>query len=71
MWWIHEIIKQIKIYRVYYHLVQEMKLDSERSHQYFRMTREQLGDILFQIEPLRAEVNRARKNDKCQGNVLR
>ena len=40
------------IYGVYYHLVQELELDSERFHRYFLMTREQLGDILFQIEPL-------------------
>ena len=61
MWWIHEIIKQIKIYGVYYHLVKELKLDSKRFHQYFRMTREQFRDILFHIEPLLAKVNRARK----------
>ena len=61
-WWIHEKIKQIKIYGVYYHLVQELKMDSERFHQYFRMTSEQFGDILvLQIEPLRAKGNRARK----------
>ena len=61
MWRIHEIIKQIKIYDVYYHLVKELKLDSERFHLYFQITREEFGDILFQIEPLRAKVNRARE----------
>ena len=61
MWWIHEIIKQIQIYGVYYHLVKELKLDSERFQQYFRMTREQFGDILFHIKPLLAKVNRGRE----------
>ena len=51
MWWIHKIIKQIQIYGVYYHLVKELKLDSERFQQYFRMT----------IKPLLAKVNRGRE----------
>ena len=61
MWWIHEINKQIKLYGVYYHLVKELKLDSERFHQYIRMTTEQFGDILFHIVPLLANVNRAKE----------
>ena len=60
MWWIHETIKQRKTYGVYYHVVQELELDSERFHQYFRMTREQFGETMFQIEPLLAiKVDRA------------
>ena len=52
-WWIHETIN---------HLVKYLKLDSESFHEYFRMTREQFGDILFQIEPnYELKVNRARE----------
>ena len=54
MWWIHETIKQRKTYGVYYHVVQELELDSERFAQYFRMTKEQFGETMFQIEPLLA-----------------
>ena len=42
--------------------MQELELDSERPHQYFRMTREQFGETMFQIEPLLAiKVNRGKE----------
>ena len=50
MWWINKTIKQRETYGVYYHPVQELELDSKPFYQYSRMTREQLGDILFQNE---------------------
>ena len=49
-WWINKTIKQRETYGVYNHPVQELELDSEPFYQYSWMTREQLGDSLFQNE---------------------
>ena len=55
MWLIHEIIKQRKTYAVYYHLVEELELDSERFHFYFPDDQGTVRETMFQIEPLLQE----------------
>ena len=49
------------IFCVYYHPVQELELDSKHFQLYFWMTREQLRESPFHIEPLRPKVNRVRE----------
>ncbi|KAK7939593.1 hypothetical protein WMY93_002919 [Mugilogobius chulae] len=49
--WVHPINQQRRAQGDYYHLVQELRLDSERHHQYFRMSVEKFEELLSIIGP--------------------
>ena len=48
--WVHEMLQKRKEHGVYHHLVKELELDQERFHQYFRMSKEQFGELLSYVE---------------------
>ncbi|XP_029974555.1 protein ALP1-like [Salarias fasciatus] len=49
--WVHPINQQRRLLGDYYHLVQELRLDSERHHQYFRMSAEKMDELLSIVGP--------------------
>ena len=49
--WVHDIYRRRRQYGEYYHLVQELQLDGEMFHEYFRVTREQFRQLLTLVEP--------------------
>ena len=50
--WIHEIIKRRKKFGAFYHLVKHIELDSDKYHEYFRMSAQQLEVILGFVGPI-------------------
>ena len=49
--WVHDIIQKKKEFGVYYHLVRELEIDSEKFHEYFRMSSEKMEFVLNCIGP--------------------
>ncbi|KAA0702513.1 hypothetical protein E1301_Tti021315 [Triplophysa tibetana] len=47
--WVHSINQHPRGYGAYYHLVSELRLDSERHLKYFRMSVEQMNHVLSLI----------------------
>ncbi|KAK7938873.1 hypothetical protein WMY93_002199 [Mugilogobius chulae] len=50
-YWVHPINQQRRQQGDFYHLVQELRLDSERHHKYFRMSAEQMDELLGMVGP--------------------
>ena len=66
--WVHDIFKKRKEFGAYYHLVQELYLDKDRFHEYFRMSAQQLervlgyvGEILQKKDLVRVDVIEAKQ----------
>ncbi|XP_072248004.1 uncharacterized protein [Leuresthes tenuis] len=57
--WVHPFNQQRRQQGDFYHLVAELRLDSQRHHQYFRMSAEQMDELLSLIGP---EVTTQRTN---------
>ncbi|XP_027132170.1 uncharacterized protein LOC113745002 [Larimichthys crocea] len=57
--WVHSLNQQRRRQGDFYHLVAELRLDSQRHHQYFRMSAEQMDELLALIGP---EVTRQSTN---------
>uniref|UniRef100_A0A3B4Y4W8 DDE Tnp4 domain-containing protein n=1 Tax=Seriola lalandi dorsalis TaxID=1841481 RepID=A0A3B4Y4W8_SERLL len=57
--WVHPLNQQRRQQGDFYHLVAELRLDSQRHHQYFRMSAEQMDELLSFIGP---EVTRRSTN---------
>ena len=49
-WWVHSLQQKRKEKGAYHQLVRELQLDGEKFQQYFRVTREQFGQILEYVE---------------------
>ncbi|KAK7483576.1 hypothetical protein BaRGS_00025129 [Batillaria attramentaria] len=43
--WIHPILRQRRSYGAFFHLVRELQMDGEKFRQYFRLSREQFGQV--------------------------
>ncbi|KAK7904180.1 hypothetical protein WMY93_016787 [Mugilogobius chulae] len=50
-YWVHPISQLRREQGDFYYLVQELRLDSERYYQYFRMSAEQMDELLNMIGP--------------------
>uniref|UniRef100_A0A672HXZ0 DDE Tnp4 domain-containing protein n=1 Tax=Salarias fasciatus TaxID=181472 RepID=A0A672HXZ0_SALFA len=51
MHWVHPLNQQRSTQGDFYHLVAELRLDSQRHHQYFRMSAEQMDELLSHVGP--------------------
>ena len=49
--WVHPLNQQRRQQGDFYHLVAELRLDSQRHHQYFRMSAEEMDELLSLIGP--------------------
>uniref|UniRef100_A0A8C6SPQ9 DDE Tnp4 domain-containing protein n=1 Tax=Neogobius melanostomus TaxID=47308 RepID=A0A8C6SPQ9_9GOBI len=49
--WVHPINKQREEKGVFHHLIQELQMDSDKHHKYFRMSAAQLEEILSNVGP--------------------
>ncbi|XP_054603133.2 uncharacterized protein [Nothobranchius furzeri] len=49
--WVHPLNQQRRSQGDFYHLVAELRLDSQRHHQYFRMSAEKMDELLSLVGP--------------------